>query len=94
MDKTRYLESLYRGEKGDIISKMQIASENGLIYDEDSNRIFETEQELKEYKRSSYITPTDIVQADMEKGISMPIINKIKNFFNNIIEKLGGKGER
>ena len=94
IDKTRYLETLYRDEKGNIRSKMEIASENGLIYDEDSNMIFETEQELKEYKKSNYITPADIVEADMDKGISTSIINKIRSFFNNIIEKLKGKGER
>ena len=96
-DMSRYIESLYK-EENDTRTNEEIASANDVFYSIDSKGFFESpeEYELLQSKKieESVITPADIVEADKDRGISKSITYRIKNFFNNIIEKLKGKGER
>jgi len=96
--KSRYIESLYRQEH-DLRKEDEIAKENGVFYDTDGQMFFETEREAEQYKienqrKDSEITSTDIVEADMDRKISKTITDTIKSFFNRIIERIKGKGER
>ena len=50
--------------------------------------------EIQENENKSIITSTDIVEADMSRKVTNTITEKIKNFFDKIIDKLKGKGER
>ena len=98
--KSRYIESLYRQEH-DLRNEEEIARESRVFYDTDRQMFFETEREAELYKQGiqenenkSIITSTDIVEADMSRKVTNTITEKIKNFFDKIIDKLKGKGER
>lgn len=100
ISKSRYIESLYRQEH-DLRTEEEIANESGVFYDSDNKMFFETEREAEQYRAElekkndeSIITPAEIVEADMDRKVSKTITDTIKNFFNRIIDKLKGKGER
>lgn len=96
-NRSRYIESLYK-EENDTRTNEEIASANGLFYSIDSKEFFESQEECELIQsrdiEANIITPTDIVEADMDRKVSKSITYKIKKFFSNIIEKLKEKGER
>ena len=96
-DKSRYIESLYK-EENDTRSNNEVATDNELFYSVESKRFFEDQKEYelfqKENMMEGFITPTDIAEADMDRKVSKTVIDSVKNFFNKIVEKLRGKGER
>ena len=98
--KSRYIESLYRQEH-DLRTEEEIAKEGGVFYDTERQMFFETEKEAElynrkaeEYENESIVTITDMVEADMDRRVSKTITDKIKNFFNRMIDKLKGKEDR
>lgn len=98
--KSRYIESLYRNEH-DLRTEEEIAQSGEVFYDSECQMFFESEQELLSFKEdfghskdSTLVSPADIVEADMDRKVSQSKIQSIKTFFQNILNKLSGKGER
>ena len=95
-NKSRYIESLYR-EEHDLRTEKEIAEESEVIFDETSGMFFESEDDMLKYHRENEmteITPADIAEADIERKITQSSIDKVKQLFKRIIDRLFGKGER
>ncbi len=96
--KSRYIESLCK-EEHELRTDEEVAQDNCIFYDPKLQMFFENEKEMQLYniknsKQQNSVMPSDIVEADMDRKIPHSKIQSIKIFFQNILNKISGKGER
>ena len=95
-NKSRYIESQFR-EEHDLRTEKEMSEESGVIFDEISGMFFESEDDMLKYNRNkkmAEITPADIAEADIDRKIRQSSIDKVKQLFMRMKDRLFGKGER
>lgn len=92
VSKSRYIESLYRGEH-DLRSEEEIAHDSGVIYEPSNEMFFESERDL-EYYRNTLIGPKEIAEMSITRKPRKNIIQNIKDLFSKLRNKITNREDR